>query len=99
MTVQGRTPVNDGKPHHLFAEVDRDAGCAVLYVDGRKAASQRLTPGMKDADASTSADLSVGKNFTGEIDFLRIAHSSLAESHTTIDELYAWEFSGPFLKR
>jgi hypothetical protein len=51
---------------------------------------------MKDADASTSADLSVGKNFTGEIDFLRIAHSSLAESHTTIDELYAWEFSGPF---
>ena len=43
-----------------------------------------------------SADLSVGKNFTGEIDFLRIAHSSLAESHTTIDELYAWEFSGPF---
>lgn len=99
VTVQGSTPVNDGKPHHLFAEVDRDAGCAVLYVDGRKAASQRLTPGMKDADASTGADLLVGKGFAGDIDFLRIAHSSLAESHTDIKELYSWEFSGPFLKR
>jgi hypothetical protein len=26
-----------------------------------------------------------------------IAHSTLADADTTIEELYAWEFNGPFL--
>ena len=30
--------------------------------------------------------------------FLRIARSSLAESKTSIEELYDWEFDGPFLR-
>lgn len=33
-----------------------------------------------------------------ELDFLRIAFSSLAESRTSIEELHTWEFDGPFLR-
>jgi hypothetical protein len=28
---------------------------------------------------------------------MRIARGTLADSKTTIEELYAWEFNGPFL--
>jgi hypothetical protein len=38
-----------------------------------------------------------GRNLDGAIDFLRIARGTLADAKTTIEELYAWEFSGPFL--
>jgi hypothetical protein len=31
----------------------------------------------------------------GAIDFLRIAHGTLADAHTSIQELYAWQFDGP----
>jgi hypothetical protein len=31
-------------------------------------------------------------------DFLRVCRSTLAESKTSIEELYAWEFNGPFLR-
>jgi hypothetical protein len=34
----------------------------------------------------------------GAIDFLRVCRSTLAESKTTIDELYAWQFHGPMLR-
>ncbi len=29
---------------------------------------------------------------------MRIALGTLADAHTTIDELYAWQFDGPFLR-
>jgi hypothetical protein len=32
------------------------------------------------------------------MEFLRIARATLAESKTSIDELYDWEFDGPFLR-
>jgi hypothetical protein len=38
-----------------------------------------------------------GHNLDGAMDFLRIARGTLADSKTTIEELYAWEFHGPFL--
>jgi hypothetical protein len=49
-----------------------------------------------DASLANDADLYVGgtpqgHNLDGAIDFMRIARSTLA------DELYAWEFNGPFL--
>ena len=66
-----------------------------VYVDGKLAGSK---PFASKGDASTAADILVGKGFTGDIDFLRLAHASLAESHTDIRELYTWEFAGPFLK-
>ena len=87
--------MNDGKFHHVLCEVDRKAGKANVYVDGKLSGSKPFAAG--DADASTAADLVVGKGFAGDLDFLRIAHSSLAESHTDIRELYTWEFAGPFL--
>lgn len=95
VTVPGTTAVNDGKFHHVLCEVDRKAGKANVYVDGKLSGSKPFAVG--DADASTAADLVVGKGFSGDLDFLRIAHASLAESHTDIRELYAWEFAGPFL--
>jgi hypothetical protein len=39
-----------------------------------------------------------GHYLEGALDFLRIARSTLADSKTTIEELYAWEFNGPFLQ-
>ena len=50
----------------------------------------------RDADLYV-AGTPQGRNFDGAIDFLRIARGTLADSKTTIDELYAWEFNGPFL--
>ena len=49
-----------------------------------------------------NADLYVGgtpqgHNLHGAIDFLRIARGTLADAKTTIEELCAWEFNGPFL--
>jgi hypothetical protein len=38
-----------------------------------------------------------GHFLDGAIEFLRIARGTLADSRTTIEELYAWEFNGPFL--
>ena len=39
-----------------------------------------------------------GWHLDGTLDFLRIAHGTLGDADTTIDELYAWEFDGPFLR-
>ncbi len=39
-----------------------------------------------------------GRHLDGTLDFLRIAHGTLADADTTIEELYAWEFDGPFLR-
>jgi hypothetical protein len=52
---------------------------------------------------ANDADLYVGgtpqgHNLNGAIDFLRLARGTLADSKTTIEELYAWELHGPFLE-
>jgi hypothetical protein len=90
--------VNDGKWHHLIAEVDRAAGKAVFYVDGKNSGTGNLDALDKDGALSNSADFVVGKGLVGAVDFLRVCRSTLAQSRTTIDELYAWEFDGPFLQ-
>ena len=92
--------VNDGHWHHIVAEADRKAGRFTIYIDGMPDATG---PGLRaDASLSNSADLYVGgtphgHNLDGAIDFLRIARGTLADSKTSIEELYAWEFDGPFL--
>ncbi|HUU21625.1 MAG TPA: LamG-like jellyroll fold domain-containing protein, partial [Phycisphaerae bacterium] len=93
--------VNDGKWHHLIAEVDRPAGKGAIYVDGRKAAEGPVDLG--DASLSNGGDLLVGKAgdghyFAGALEFLRIARGTLTEAKTTIEELYDWQFDGPFLR-
>jgi len=51
---------------------------------------------------TNTADFFIGKNrdghyFSGTIDFTRVSKGTLADAETTIDELYKWEFDGPFL--
>lgn len=94
--------VNDGEWHHVVAEADRGAQRMVLYVDGRKAAESALdlSPAVS---ISNTDDFLVGKSadgsfFQGAVDFLRVSRGTLAEAKTSIDELYAWEFDGPFLR-
>ncbi len=99
-SLASRTAVNDGRWHHVIAEADRKAGTFAIYIDGNPDASG------PDLGVGTSlandADLYVGGTpkghcFNGALDFLRLARGTLADSKTTIQELYAWEFSGPFL--
>ena len=100
-SLTGQGAVNDGQWHHVVAEADRQAGRFTLYLDGGKDASG---PGLgPEASLANGADLYVGgtpsgQNLDGAIDFLRIARGTLADARTTIAELYAWEFHGPFLE-
>jgi hypothetical protein len=99
-SLASRGAINDGQWHHVIAEADRKAGTFTTYIDGKRDASG---PGLgRDASLANEADLYVGgtpqgRNLDGVIDFMRIARGTLADSRTTIDELYAWEFFGPFL--
>ena len=82
----------------MLAEADRAAGKTRLYVDGKAAGEGKLHGLAKDAPLSNQADFIVGKDLFGAVDFLRVCRSTLAESKTTFQELYAWEFNGPFLR-
>jgi hypothetical protein len=99
-TLASHSLVNDGRWHHVVAEADRKAGTFTIYINGKQDASG---PGLgADASLANDADLYVGgtpqgHNLDGVIDFMRIARGTLADAQTTIDELYAWEFNGPFL--
>ena len=100
-SLTGGKAINDGKWHHVIAEVDRASENLVIYVDGKKIAN-KLTSAMPDKTISVSntADLLVGKGpsgklFAGAMDFLRICRGTLADSETSIEELYAWQFDGP----
>lgn len=89
--------VADGKWHHILAEADRAAGTLAIYTDGVRTASGKLGLAA-DASLANGADLVVGGGFAGAFEYLRIARSTLAASRTSIEELYDWEFAGPFLR-
>jgi hypothetical protein len=97
-SFSSRVKINDGQWHHVIAEVDRKAGEVRFFIDGKDAGDGKLDTLSENAMLSNTADFVVGKGFSGAIDFLRITRSTLADSQTTIDELYAWEFDGPFLR-
>jgi hypothetical protein len=99
--VESQDPLNDGKWHHAIVEADRRAKTLTVYVDGKKDASSEGI----DATMSLANDGDVhvggtpeGRGFDGTLDFLRIALGTLADADTTIEELFAWEFEGPFLR-
>ncbi len=100
-TAQTRSTLNDGQWHHVVAEGDRKARTLTVYVDGRKDAT---ATGLDPTESlANEGDLHVGGDpdgrwFDGTLDFLRIAQGTLADADTTIEELYAWEFNGPFLR-
>jgi hypothetical protein len=96
--VESKIKVNDGRWHHAIVEADRQAKTLAVYVDGRKDA---VGPGLDGTvSLANEGDLYVGgtpegRSLDGAIDFLRLAHGTLADSDTSIEELYAWEFDGP----
>lgn len=99
--VDSTHPLNDGRWHHVVAEADRPRQRLNLYVNGRLDGS---APG-PDASVSLAneGDFHVGgtptgRFFHGSIDFLRMALGTLEDAQTTIEELYAWQFDGPFLR-
>ncbi len=96
--VVGTAKINDGAWHHVLTEVDRTAGKASIYIDGKPAGEGKLDPIAKDASLANSSDFVVGKGLSGSLDFLRVCRSTLTESKTSIAELYAWEFDGPALR-
>jgi hypothetical protein len=92
--------VNDGQWHHVIAEADREAATLTIYIDGKQ--DTRGTGVGADTSLANDADLYVGGTpqghyLYGAIEFLRIARGTLADAKTTIEELYAWQFHGPFL--
>ncbi len=99
--VESNARVNDGKWHHALAEADREAGTLALYIDGKRdATAAGIGTGVSLAN---NADLYVGGSpkgncLEGTIDFLRVALGTLEDAKTTIEELYEWEFNGPFLR-
>jgi hypothetical protein len=100
-SVSGTAKVNDGRWHHVLAECDRKSGTLTLYVDGKKdVEGAGVGPEVTLANAG---DLYVGgtpkgRCLAGTLDFLRIALGTLTDAKTTIEELSAWEFDGPFLR-
>jgi hypothetical protein len=97
--VIGAEGINDGKWHHVLAEVDRKAGRMRIYVDG-KLSNQAKTELASDASLDNPADLLVGKThdgvfFVGAIDFMRICLGTLEDARTDIAELYEWQTNGP----
>jgi hypothetical protein len=99
--VVSRAKVNDGRWHHLLAECDRKGRLLTLYVDGMQdAQAAGIGP---EVTLANDADLygggtPQGRCLAGTFDFLRIALGTLADAKTSIEELYAWEFDGPFLR-
>jgi len=103
-SLAGSVAVNDGIWHHVLTEVNRLTLSANIYIDGVLAngTTSGVMP-VANVSLTNAADLLVGKNlvgnyFAGTMDFMRISKGTLADAKTSIDELYKWEFNGPFLR-
>ena len=96
--VEARSPsqIADGAWHHVLVEVDRSAKAVRAYLDGKTLPMEQIGDFPKGALSNPEA-LLIGKDLAMEIEFLRIALGTLADAKTTIEELYAWQFDGPFL--
>jgi hypothetical protein len=96
-----RTAVADGRWHHIIAECDRKAGKVNFYIDGKRDSTGE---GFFEGQTLYSdSDLYAGGTPQGDcikatFDFARICLGTLADAKTTIEELYAWQFNGPFLR-
>jgi hypothetical protein len=97
--VSGSMPVNDGRWHHVLAEVDRQSGKIVLYVNGIEETGETVGDAL-DASASldNEEDFEVGRGFHGALDYLRVSRGTLVDAKTTIEELMSWQFNGPHFR-
>ncbi len=96
-TLVSNQKIADGQWHHIIAEASRNRR-HVLYIDGRVDSYGHGI--VAPVDISNDSDLFVGGTPDGEnlamtIEFLRITRGTIAESQTTIGELYKWQFDGP----
>jgi hypothetical protein len=97
--------VNDGQWRHLLVELGRGQADGLRwYIDGEQVETE-IDGKVPDASVSlrNGADFTVGGRADGgflacELEFLRIAQGTLRDARTTIEELYEWEFNGPFLR-
>ena len=101
--LSGSKPINDGNWHHVLVETNRQTKTCAIYIDGVIASGTSTGSIPPSANISNANDILIGKNmngnfFAGTIDFLRISKGTLADAKTSIEELYKWEFNGPFLK-
>lgn len=92
--------LDNNRWHHLVAEADRIAKTLTLYVDGKMDATGA---GLGSVSLANEGDLFVGGTpdgdwLDGTFEFMRIAHGTLADSRTTIEELLEWQFNGPALR-
>jgi len=103
-SVSTAQPVNNDEWQHVLAEIDRESGRMAIYLNGRL--SEEGTAGIAAGTSiDTTADFVVGRAsakedgyLKGAIDFMRVCHSTLAQSRTSIEELYAWQYThGPAL--
>ncbi len=98
-----RAKLDDGKYHHVLVEVDRKRWMIAFYVDGKKVGGGGLQNLQPSASLSNNGDFVVGRSsadkyLQAELDFLRVCRGTLSEARTSIEELYAWQFDGPFLR-
>ncbi|MFP4381615.1 MAG: LamG-like jellyroll fold domain-containing protein [Candidatus Sumerlaeia bacterium] len=98
--ISSKARINDGKWRHVIAEVDRDKKMLRIYIDGKLDSEKKVD---LTGSCRNTADFLVGKcecdNYlAGSIDFMRVARGTLADSRTTIGELYEWQTNGPFLR-
>jgi len=102
--------INDGNWHHIIAEVERRQPQGIsIYVDGRLSNGEWSGTMDHTGALSNTSNFVVGKTtlgaagstasyFAGQLDFLRVSRGTLGDAETTMEELYRWEFDGPFLK-
>ena len=84
----------------MIAEADRSAKELTIYIDGIK---DSTGPGIGSVSIDNDSDLFVcgtpnGRCLKGTVEFMRISLGTLKDAKTSIEELYAWEFDGPFLR-
>ena len=93
--------INDGEWHHVIAQADRASKKLTIYTDGKE---DKSGVGIdRGLSLENSSNLYVGgtpsgRYFKGTFEFLRICLGTLEDAKTDIDELYTWQFFGPFLK-
>jgi hypothetical protein len=97
--LRSRKRIHDGKWHHVIAEADRSAKELTIYIDGKRDSSG---PGIGSVSISNDSDLFVcgtskGMYLKGTVEFMRISLGTLKDAKTDINELYVWQFDGPFL--
>ena len=104
-SATSHTTVNDDEWHHLIAEVDRKAQQVRLFINGELSQIEEEGRLATSVSLNNQNDFTVGRLstkkdgfFHGSIDYLRLSLGSLTDAETTIEELYEWEFNGPFLK-